>query len=53
MGNLIGFAIVLFLGSFAVGTGLMIAKELISRKKRAASDNKNDEKEADQSSSSK
>ena len=50
IGNVLGFALILFLGSFAVGTGLMILKELISRKKRAASNqNKIDEKEVDQS----
>ena len=51
MGTIVATGILLFLGSFAVGTGFMIAKELISRKKAAASDDKTDDKEVDQSSS--
>ena len=50
IGHIIGFVAILFFGSFAIGTGAMILKELISRKKRAASNqNKTDEKEDDQS----
>ena len=49
MGHFIGFVLLLFLGSFTIGTAVMVVKELISRKKRAASDNKNAEKEDDQS----
>lgn len=42
-------ALLLFLASFAVGTTAMIVKELIARKKRAASEqNKHEEKEGDQ-----
>lgn len=49
-GRVFVFGLLLFLGSFAVGTVVMTVKELIARKKRAASEqNKTDESEVDQS----
>ena len=52
IGDLIQTALLIFLGSFAIGTGISIIKELLSRRKAAANEqNKNDEKESDQSNS--
>ena len=52
IGNLLGTAALIFLGSFVIGTMISIAKELLSRRKAAANEqNKNDEKESDQSNS--
>lgn len=52
IGKLIGTCIVLFLCSFVIGTVLMIFKDVLTRRKRAASEaNKTDEKEVDQSNS--
>ena len=52
IGKLIGTAALIFLGSFLVGTVISITKELLSRRKAAANEqNKNDEKESDQSNS--
>lgn len=52
IGNLLGTAALIFLGSFVIGTVISIAKELLSRRKAAANEqNKNDEKESDQSNS--
>ena len=52
IGNLLGTAALIFLGSFLVGTAISIIKELLSRRKAAANEqNKNDEKESDQSNS--
>lgn len=52
IGKFIGTCILLFLCSFVIGTVLMIFKELLARRKRAASEaNKTDEKEVDQSNS--
>lgn len=49
IGNLLGIAALIFLGSFAIGTVISIAKELLSRRKAAACEqNTNDEKEVDQ-----
>ena len=52
IGKLIGTCLLLFLCSFAIGTVLMILKDVLARRKRAASEaNKTDEKEVDQSNS--
>ena len=52
IGNLLGTAALIFLGSFAIGTIISIVKELLSRRKAAAcKQNKQDEKEVDQRNS--
>ena len=52
IGNLIGTAALIFLGSFLVGTAISIVKELLSRRKAAACEqNTESEKESDQSNS--
>lgn len=52
IGDLFGCAALIFLASFAIGTVISIIKELRSRRKAAANEqNKNDEKESDQSNS--
>ncbi|MBQ2773203.1 MAG: hypothetical protein IJF45_02540 [Clostridia bacterium] len=52
IGNLIGTAALIFLGSFVIGTMISIAKELLSRRKAAANEqNTESEKESDQSNS--
>ena len=50
-GNVIRIAILIFLGSFAVGTTIMILKELKARRKRAKASvhTITDEKEVDSS----
>ena len=50
LGHIIGTVIAIFVASFTIGTGVMVVKELIARKRANASDqNKSDEKEADDS----
>lgn len=52
IGKLIVTCLLLFVCSFAIGTVLMIFKDVLTRRKRAASEaNKTDEKEVDQSNS--
>lgn len=52
IGNLIGTAALIFLGSFVIGTVISIVKELLSRRKAAACEqNTESEKESDQSNS--
>ena len=52
IGNLLGTIALIFLGSFAIGTIISIAKELLSRRKAAACEqNKQDETEVDQRNS--
>jgi len=49
IGKLIGFVIVIFLCSFVFGTVIMIAKELIARKRAArAVDKQNNDGEEDE-----
>ena len=50
--ELLGVAALIFLASFATGTIISIIKDLLSRRKAAAEEqNKNSEKESDQSNS--
>ena len=50
--ELLGVAALIFLASFATGTIISIIKDLLSRRKAAAKEqNKNREKESDQSNS--
>lgn len=52
IGNLLGTAALIFLGSFVIGTAISIARELLSRRKAAACEqNKQDETEVDQRNS--
>lgn len=53
MWHYVGMLLILFFGSFLIGTAVLTVKELISRKRAASEQNKKAEKEVDQGSTEK
>lgn len=53
MGHYIVVLLILFFGSFLIGTAVLTVKELISRKRAASEQNKEAEREVDQGSTEK